>query len=54
MASKENKCKYDKEEEVSMATSKKRWTFSDYNDDNGDTGSSSSLKEVSSEEKPTR
>jgi hypothetical protein len=42
MASKENKCKYDEEEEVSIATSKKRWTFGDYNDDNGDDDNSSS------------
>jgi hypothetical protein len=35
MALKENKRKYDEEEEVSTVTSKKRWAFGDYNDDDG-------------------
>jgi hypothetical protein len=51
MASKENKRKYNKEEEVSMTTSKKRWAFGDYN---GESSSSSSAEEVSSEEEPAR
>jgi hypothetical protein len=54
MASKKNKRNYDKEE-VSTATSKKRWAFGTY-DDGGDDddSSSSSEEEVSSEEEPTR
>jgi hypothetical protein len=37
MASKESKHRYDDEEDrVSMATSKRRWPFDDYNDDDGD------------------
>jgi hypothetical protein len=51
MASKESKRKYDKEKEVSTATSKKQRAFGDYN---GDTSSSSSSEEVSSEEEPAR
>jgi hypothetical protein len=57
MALKKNKHKYDKEEEVFTATSKKRWEFGDYNDDDGDDGdddSSSSEEEVSFEEEPAR
>jgi hypothetical protein len=49
MTTKENKRKYNKEEEVSTATSKKQRAFDDYND-----GDDSSLSEVSSEEEPTR
>jgi hypothetical protein len=57
MASKENKCKYDDEEDrVSTATSKRQRPFSDYNDDddsdNNDDDSSS--EEVSSEEEYVR
>jgi hypothetical protein len=37
MAFKENKCKYaDEEEEVSTATSKKRWAFNNDNDSDND------------------
>jgi hypothetical protein len=53
MTFKENKCKYvDNEEEVSMETSKKRWTFGNNDGDNGDDNSSE--EEVSSEEEPAR
>jgi hypothetical protein len=52
MALKESKHKYDDEEDqVSIATSKRRRPFGDYN---GDNDSSSSEKEVSSEEESAR
>jgi hypothetical protein len=53
----EQKCKYDEEDEVSMATSKKRQAFGVYNDDDGDDSDdddSSSEEEVSSEEEPAQ
>jgi hypothetical protein len=53
MASKESKRKYDKEKEVSTATSKKQRAFGDYNGDTSSSSSSSS-EEVSSEEEPAR
>jgi hypothetical protein len=54
MASKENKRKdADEVEEVSTATSKKRWAFNDDDSDDGDDDSSSD-EEVSSEVEPTR
>jgi hypothetical protein len=57
MTSKENKRKYDKAEEVSAVTSKKRWAFGDYKDndsDDGDNDSYSSSDEVSSKEEPAQ
>jgi hypothetical protein len=54
----EQKRKYDEEDEVSMAMSKKRQAFGVYNDDDdgddSDDDDSSSEEEVSSEEEPAR